>query len=348
MTTPVARESSVHTNTGNYQCGTAGNIQATYTRGQNIDIKWGRNNHWGGFSAVSVLPMSRAGGGSANNADIIAAFNDPVNIIHTSCYNSNCQSPFGDKFGLGGDGTGFQETICSNSFKIPSYLPDGDYVMKWSVFGNGDSFGVRNMAHGNYMNCHNFRISGGQGVTAKPTGNAHIEFKLVDVGVNKFGGPQGQCMFSGGAVNPKTCKFIDGQRAPQCNGPVANLAKCGNPTADSRAECANGQEGGAQGGDLFNYMVGLPDYHPQYNGQYLLLSHNRANRNVAVAGVTPPGGGGVVTPPLEEEEVEVMEIHVLLMEIVQRPLTVVVMEKCAIKKMLIMQVVMQLILANQE
>ena len=133
MTTPVPRENSVHTNTGNGQCGTAGNIQATYARGQNVDIKWGRNNHWGGFSAVSVLPMSRAGGGNANNADVIASFNEAANIIHTSCYNSNCQGQGGgDKFGIGGDGTGFQQTICSNSFKIPAYLPGiYIYICRW-------------------------------------------------------------------------------------------------------------------------------------------------------------------------------------------------------------------------
>eukprot|EP01098_Paradermamoeba_levis_P012734 TRINITY_DN5636_c0_g1_i2.p1 TRINITY_DN5636_c0_g1~~TRINITY_DN5636_c0_g1_i2.p1 ORF type:complete len:732 (+),score=274.29 TRINITY_DN5636_c0_g1_i2:106-2301(+) len=308
MITPPSRENSVHTNAGNYQCGTSGNIQGTYSRGQTVQLTYGRNNHWGGFSALSVLPLSRAGGGNANNGDVINAFNDPANIFHTSCYNSgaNCKACNGcaDKFGLGGDGTDFQRTICSHDFKIPTWLDDGEYVMKWLVFGNGDSFGVRNMPHGLYSNCHNFRVSGGAAKTAKPGGNRHIEFTLRDNAIdtmNQRAGVninQNQCMFCGGSNSPATCKFIDGQRSAFCSGPVANLAKCGTGQSDSRGECLGGNnEGQTQGGDLFNYLVGIPSYHPDYNGNFKMLSHARASaRDVSIPGAGPnianPNTGG--------------------------------------------------------
>lgn len=307
MIEPVPRAANVHVN-GGFECGTSNEFKATYRRGQVVPIKWGRNNHHGGFSQLSVLPFAQASGSKVNDAEVRKAFNNPANIFHTSCYLSSatCKAQGNNKFGLGGDGTDFQKTLCSTTFTVPTWLADGEYVMKWTVFGNGDSHGVRNMAHVAYSNCHNFKVSGGTGPVAKPAGNKHIEFKLQDDAIrlmNERTGskvPQGQCMFSGGANNPSTCVPDNNKKSPKCTGRVSDLARCGGGTADSRKECLlSNNEGQTDGGDLYNFMIGLPDYHPDYDGHFLLLSEatGRPNsRPVALAGAKPAGPAPAPAP----------------------------------------------------
>jgi len=230
FSTPTPRENTVHTNHGTSECGSGQGNAATYSRGQQIPLEWGRNNHHGGFIQVSVLPKAQVSG---NGASAINAFDDPTNIIFGSCYNSGgCKSAFnGNVLGVGGDGTGFQQNMCSTTLNIPTYLPDGDYVMKSIAFGNGDSFGIKSMAHTSYSNCHNFRVAGGAAVTAKPGNNAHIQWKLNDGAItimNQRTGSNvassGQCMFLGTNTH-MGCKG-GGSRAPECSTPLAALTKC--------------------------------------------------------------------------------------------------------------------------
>jgi len=280
MISPAPREAAVHTNGDlNSECGASGAISATYTRGQDVPMSWGRNNHHGGFVQLSVLESNKVIG-TAGNA--VAQFDDPQNIIFTSCYNSICKAPNGDKFGLGGDGTEFQELLCSTSFNVPTYLADGDYTLKFSVFGNGDSFGVRNMPHSSYTNCHNFRIQGGATQTQKAANKAHIQFKLQDSGIvianqNGVTIPQGQCMFSGTNTH-LGCLQTGANRSPSCVGDIADVSRCGGGTADTLEQCYRASSTDAterQDGDLYNYMVGLPASHPEYTGKLTLLSHIR-------------------------------------------------------------------------
>ncbi len=207
--------------------------------------------------------------------------NDPANIINVNCYNSgSCTSPFGDNYGIGGDGTDFQQNMCKTTLKIPEYLEDGEYVMKWIVFGNGDSFGQKYMSHGLYSNCHNFRVSGGRTLIEKDvSGNKHINFDLrdnaIDITNQRTGSniPQGQCMFHGGAVNAKTCRFQNGKNEALCQGTTSDLAR--------------------RGGDYYDYMVGVPDYHPKY-GKMLLL---KENQKVDVTDSRAPDLAAPVTQP---------------------------------------------------
>jgi len=280
MINPAPRAASVHTN-GNIdqECGDSVAISATYTRGQDVPISWGRNNHHGGFVQLSVLSLDQV---SIRGGNAVARFDDPRNIIFTSCYNSICKAPNGDKFGLGGDGTEFQKLLCSTSFNVPTYLADGDYTLKFSVFGNGDSFGVRNMPHSSYTNCHNFRIQGGATQTQKAANKAHIQFKLQDSGIvianqNGVTIPQRQCMFSGTNTH-LGCLQTGANRSPSCVGDIADVSRCGGGTADTLEQCYRASSTDAterQDGDLYNYMVGLPASHPEYTGKLTLLSHVR-------------------------------------------------------------------------
>jgi hypothetical protein len=250
----------------------------------------------GGFIALSVLPKAQVG--DVNSLSTMNAFNDPANIFYTTCYNSGptCQACVGcgDKFGLGGDGADFQTIKCNNNFNIPTWLPDGEYVMKFMVFGGGDSNGVRNEAHGDYYNCHNFKVQGGSSLTSKPTNNGHIQFKMNDNAIDNMNSKlglsisQNQCMFSGGANAPNVCKFIAGVDAPACKSTATSLSTCGgSAVADSRQAClGSNTEAQTKGGDVYNYLLGKPTYHPQYTEVFSLLSHTRSNP------VTYPVNGG--------------------------------------------------------
>merc|ERR1712176_1016971 len=94
-------------------------------------------------------------------------------------------------FGLGGDGMGEWSNVCKDSFTIPNYLEDGEYVMKSTHFGNGDSNGIRNMAHPTYSNCHNFRLSGGDALVSKPSNNEHITWNLEDHSIDRMNARKG-------------------------------------------------------------------------------------------------------------------------------------------------------------
>lgn len=304
---PVSRQYQVHTNANTAnggECGTSQTITATYTRGEIIDFQWGRNNHYTGFTQVSVLKLADVQGDGKNQLE---AFDNPSNIIHVSCYNQlSCPAGRADTsmpvFGLGPDLTDFQQLMCNTKLTIPTYLEDGDYVMKTIIFGNGDSFGVRNMPHSSYSNCHNFKVSGGPSV-AKPSGNAHIDFQLNDDAIriinqkNNMNVAQGQCVFL--ATNTHMGCIPAGQRSPICTGKVAEISRCGNSeTADNRATCIGprNNDGAAQGGDLYNYMIGRPPYHPNYDGKFQIIRHTGDILRSIDIGGSPIIPGNTETP----------------------------------------------------
>lgn len=294
ISSPAPRENVVHTNKDLlFECGAQQGIAATYGRGTPITLRYGRNNHHGGFVQSSVLPLSQVSGTGAQQ---IAQFDDPANIVHVQCYNRGCfAGGGGDKFGIGGDPKPdqFQSELCSGTIIIPAYLADGEYVIKTVVYGNGDSFGVRNMPHTSYSNCHNFRVAGGAALVAKPANRLKsIQWDLTDAAIpvmnSKTGSnvpATGHCMFNG-ANTHLTCRQTD-KKEPLCTGSAPDLARCGQgASADSRQAClGNNVETQTDGGDLFNYLIGMPPFHPDFAGSFLLLSHaSNALKKVTAAG----------------------------------------------------------------
>ncbi len=300
ISSPAPRENLVHTNKDlKFECGAQQGIAATYGRGTPIKLTYGRNNHHGGFVQSSVLPLSQVSG---TGAEQIAQFDDPANIVHMQCYNRGCfAGGGGDKFGIGGDQKAdqFQSELCSGSIIIPAYLADGDYAVKTVVYGNGDAFGVRNMPHTSYSNCHNFRVAGGMALVAKPANRLKsIQWDLTDTAIpvmnSKTGSNvagTGHCMFNG-ANTHLTCRQSD-KKEPLCTGSVPDLARCGQASADSRQAClGNNVETQTDGGDLFNYLIGMPSFHPDFAGSFLLLSHaSNALKTVTAAGSAGGGTG---------------------------------------------------------
>jgi hypothetical protein len=228
------------------------------------------------------------------------AFDSPANVVYVTCYNKDsCQAAGGgDEFGLGEDGVGVWQNVCRDKFTIPAYFQDGEYVMKVSIFGNGVNWGIRNMPHPTYGNCHNFRLSGGASLSEKPAQRTHIHWNLYDVAIQRMNTEKGwsiqqdQCLFLG--TNRRNgCEggiYDGGGWYGDCKGSVADISRCGEGQADTFQECESGgnwnwvpgtkwQPGGAK---LYNYMVGVPVHHPKYNGEFTMLSHVRAPKLVKV------------------------------------------------------------------
>jgi hypothetical protein len=275
-------------------CGNSRQINNYFKRGEEVDFEWAANNHHGGFTQVSIMPLS-----SDPNTDA-EAFDRPDNVVYVTCYNKNSCKPAGggDEFGLGQDGTGTWGNVCRDKFTIPAYFQDGEYVMKVSIFGNGVNWGIRNMPHPTYGNCHNFRLSGGASLSEKPSQRAHIHWNLYDVAIQRMNAEKGwsiqqdQCLFLG-ANRRNGCEggiYDGGGWYGDCKGSVADISRCGEGQADTFQECESGgnwnwvsgtkwQPGGAK---LYNYMVGVPVHHPKYNGEFTMLSHVRAPKLVKV------------------------------------------------------------------
>merc|ERR1712151_848395 len=188
----------------------------------------------------------------------------------------------------GGDGMREWSNICKDTLTIPNYLEDGDYVMKSTVFGNGGSYGIRNMAHPTYGNCFNFRVSGGTSLVSKPSNNAHITWNLKDPSIDRMNSrkgwnvAQGQCMFLAsnrhqGCSCSQGC--TSGGRNPKCTGPTAEVSRCGEGSdAETWHECF----GGSGGDELYNYMVGLPMHHPEFTGKLTMLREKKGLKEIQI------------------------------------------------------------------
>jgi len=293
------RDNDVHWDP-NRACGNSRDIKNNFRRGQEVDFEWSSNNHHGGFTQVSIMPLSSD---PDSNAE---AFDSPDNVVYVTCYNKeSCKKAGGgDEFGLGKDGVGTWENVCRDKLTIPDYFPDGEYVMKVSIFGNGVNWGIRNMPHPTYGNCHNFRLTGGAPLAEKPARREHIKFNLNDLSIDRMNErkgwniQQGQCMFLG-SNRRNGCeggKYGGGGYYGDCKGPVADISRCGQGKADTFDQCERGgfdnwgpfensndgtkwQPGGAK---LYNYMVGLPVHHPKYKGEFTMISHVNAPKQVKI------------------------------------------------------------------
>ena len=87
MSNPIPRDPNTVTFGNQANCeysASAPTPQATYQRGQEIDINWARNNHPGGFIRLSVVPMASSGQSGI--------FDQTDNIEQLHCHESGCGS----------------------------------------------------------------------------------------------------------------------------------------------------------------------------------------------------------------------------------------------------------------
>jgi len=135
---------------------TMGSSMKTYQRGTEIPTAWWRNNHVGGFIRYSIVPIAQSGSQDAFDA----------NPLNYECNQVGCSATYGGSSPNnwnGGDSAGSKgwSNACSGKFKIPYYLPDGQYTVQWVWFGQGNG----QSANSPFQACIDLNISGG------PTGS---------------------------------------------------------------------------------------------------------------------------------------------------------------------------------
>ena len=123
------------------------NPAATWRRGEEVKIKWHRNNHGGGFVRMALVPLSKK--------------LDPkwhkYTAFHYGCFESGQYKCRGE-IECGGDGKGYG---YSQTIRIPTVFPDGNYMFMLVWFG-----GLRNTRdvarYSDYHAASHVRIRGGQ------------------------------------------------------------------------------------------------------------------------------------------------------------------------------------------
>ncbi|KAJ3039850.1 hypothetical protein HDV00_011759 [Rhizophlyctis rosea] len=179
----------------------AGNPSATtYQRGQSVGMQWKRMNHAAGFVQLSVAKFE--------NSDSMEEF--AGNVFHLNCHEQGCMSgeacptltgttPCNEPFGGDND---CRPSLCSQSFTIPTWLPDGQYTILWTWFGSGGYGGDKYAGQSDYNQCLDFTVSGGDEYKAKASGFCPT-FKGGDVHTN---GDGSQCFYHGSGNQVGMCK----------------------------------------------------------------------------------------------------------------------------------------------
>jgi len=131
--------------------------QTTYKRGEEIESKWWRNNHQGGFIRYSIVPQDESDSQDAFDA----------NVLSFQCSQVGCDATYdgsGPNNFDGADKNGFMEwsNICSGNFKIPYHLKDGGYTIQWVWFGQGDNNKGPMTANSPFQGCIDLQIKGGE------------------------------------------------------------------------------------------------------------------------------------------------------------------------------------------
>lgn len=184
-------------------------VEDVYARGQNVHIKWTRNNHRGGFVRLALVPRDQRMNRTAHR-DFAFWF---------GCFdmgNHRCQSPM--------CGTDERNIAYSALVRIPTVLPDGDYVLGWTWYG-GITSGLSYF--GDYWSCSFVRVQGGprtkhfDRVFSAGTRSGSLSHNTCMSAVNSMG----QCVrepcygHRGAAMVP--APFANGRRPPPLVAPWA-------------------------------------------------------------------------------------------------------------------------------
>ncbi|TYZ66755.1 hypothetical protein PybrP1_013094 [[Pythium] brassicae (nom. inval.)] len=152
---PASRENSASgaDTTNTRGCPNKGPGKVTsFKAGETIDVRYWRNNHLGGFIRWSLVPKGQE---SKANLDKSA--------FHYSCRESGPEClPKGDqaKNMYAWDGISRDNIIsCGDKITLPDWLPVGDYVLQWTWFGVGSSFGNIGWAEPQFRSCADIKLT---------------------------------------------------------------------------------------------------------------------------------------------------------------------------------------------
>ncbi|KAI9136526.1 hypothetical protein BKA69DRAFT_144625 [Paraphysoderma sedebokerense] len=127
--------------------------KVVHKRGDEITVKWPRNNHPGGFIRLALVPFDSP----QTHEDF------DKNVVLYTCHETDCQSRDLQKQPLGPDDPkyGDNKNLCSQKIKIPDWASDGKYTLQWKWHGGGSFKGDIYKGLVDWFQCTDFTVNGG-------------------------------------------------------------------------------------------------------------------------------------------------------------------------------------------
>ncbi|GLE00071.1 hypothetical protein PINS_up008798 [Pythium insidiosum] len=205
----------------------------SYEAGETIDVRYWRNNHIGGFIRWSIAPR---GNESKQEFD--------QNTFYYTCRESGpeCRPRNNPDKPIAGDGSGDNTIPCGDRITLPDWLPAGDYVLQWTWFGVGHSFGNVGWAEPQFRSCADIKLTS-SGSKKKPACPRFVGGDRVTKAQNKG---SNQCFyFYTNDIVSTIFKGDNNNAMPNYKfGVPAEVEKCGGGGGDD-----GNNEDGSQGGD---------------------------------------------------------------------------------------------------
>ncbi|KAG7381573.1 hypothetical protein PHYBOEH_010869 [Phytophthora boehmeriae] len=157
---PVSRDTGPRTTDGTIGCPkTTPGSSTPFSPGETINVRYWRNNHLGGFIRWALSPA-----GSETASD----FDD--NVFFYTCRESgpDCVPADGSTSRYAGDSSGDHTISCGDTITLPDWLDEGDYVLQWTWFGVGSSYGNIGWAEPQFVSCADITLTAA-GSGSKPT-----------------------------------------------------------------------------------------------------------------------------------------------------------------------------------
>jgi hypothetical protein len=242
LITPVPRDPRTTYNGDNNCENNNANVPGgnTFQRGGTINAKWSFNNHRGGFVRFSIVPK-----GKETSRGV---FGQGSNIVHFTCHTRTC----------GGANVGFDagdQKPCTTSFKVPTHLKDGNYVLQWIVYSMFDSDQNPNKGLPNYTSCANIKISGGSGPSGSPS-NCGFSWLGGDKEYTRTKGGSGNtcAYFIKNTVGPAQATVKIDKASIKVNGVPAEVQSCGKGSGNGKT--ATGGDSASTGKSTKNGSTG--------------------------------------------------------------------------------------------
>lgn len=181
---------------------------AKWQRGQNVPIRWARNNHYGGFIRVALVPVEKMNDHK---------YHERLSFYY-GCWEQNKYKCTNGPCGKDKNNLAFKMNLV-----VPAVIPDGSYVFAWAWFG-GIDYTQENSKFPDYYSCSFVHISGGMDLVSsfQPYFDAGSDTKVAGkcrVGNTALGTctQQDQCL--NGTVSYEIPKVFQDNKAPE---PITN------------------------------------------------------------------------------------------------------------------------------
>ncbi|KAF1336139.1 hypothetical protein FI667_g853, partial [Globisporangium splendens] len=231
LTKPVSRETGSRADIeGKIGCPSNTPGQSTsFKAGETIDVRYWRNNHLGGFIRWSI---AKRGEESKEVFD--------KNAFYYTCRESGPTClPKGTNTRYAGDSSGDNTIPCGDKIVLPDWLPTGDYVLQWTWFGVGSSFGNIGWAEPQFRSCADIKLTTAGTKSAAPKCPSFVGGDRVSKLENK-GTDQCFYFYTNDIVNSqykgsntdyeKNYKFGIPAPVQKCGGGVSSPTTGGNST----------------------------------------------------------------------------------------------------------------------